>query len=342
MNPFQQRAVELAQGGFPMPNPRVGCVMVKDGRVVGEGWHEAAGQLHAEAMALASAGDVARGATCYVTLEPCNHFGRTPPCAQALIHAGVARVVIGVMDPNPAAAGGAMALRAAGISIEQEPEFTAACERVNSFWLKAIRLGRPYVMLKAALTRDGFMARPDGTSKWITNETARARARLLRAEMGAVMVGTGTVLADDPMLTVRDTSIINPPVRVVLDARRTLPEGLHVWDDTAPTLRLVGDAAAQAGDLSVPCDASGRLDLVAVLQVLWERGVRGVLVEGGPTLIDAMVRAELVDRVVLFTGAVEFGEGLRPDALHQAVQSMNLVAESVHGDTTEKHFENSP
>lgn len=280
-------AVELSRKGYPAPNPHVGCVIVSQGEIVGEGYHEAAGQPHAEAHALRMAGTAARGATAYVTLEPCNHHGRTPPCSQALIQAGVARVVFAVSDPNPKAQGGAEALREAGIVVEHlETEVWA--EFPNRRWLKWMRTGKPWVTLKMAITLDGKAAHRDGQSKWITSEEAREEAHRLRALHGAVLVGRGTVQQDDPLLTARIPGVTNPPARVVLDRGGKLSGEEKVFNGDAPTLHLTDD-------LSLP-------------EALRHVGM-AVLVEGGPTLARQFLLEGLVDELVLFVAPKVFGEG---------------------------------
>ncbi len=334
MNEFAARAVELAGRGFPMPNPHVGCVIVREGRVVGEGWHEAAGMAHAEAMALAQAGELARGAEAWVTLEPCAHQGRTPPCANALIESGIHRVWIGTEDPNPIAQGGKTRLSSAGILLARDAEFTRESERVNRVWLTAMRNERPYVTLKAALTLDLFMARKDRSSQWITSEAARARARRLRAEMGAVMVGSGTLRTDNPNLTVRDASIPCIPIRVALDTHRVLPSNLNVFDSQAPTLHMVLAENAHPGDLMLTGHSPREM-----LNALWSRGVHGLLVEGGPKLLSSFLASGRYDRLVLHFAPIAFGEGLAIEGLAHAVQGLQVVQTSLYDGTWEVIFE---
>lgn len=290
-------ALRLARRGYPAPNPRVGCVIVREGKVIGEGWHEAAGQPHAEAMALASCD--ARGATAYVTLEPCNHHGRTPPCSEALIAAGVSLVVVAVADPNPQAQGGADRLRAAGIPVDLGLRREEA-ERQNELFLTSMRLRRPFVTVKAAIGLDGRIALPSGESKWITGSAARREGHRLRAEMGAVLVGPGTVLKDRPHLTARIPGVVNPPVRVVLDPRRELQADQPVFDDAAPTWHITPDALPLV---------DGRFDPHALLGHLFDRGLTGVLVEGGAGVIGSFLQADVVDAIELFIAPKVFGEG---------------------------------
>ncbi len=310
-----RRAITLAAHGLgaTSPNPVVGSVVLDAaGEVVGEGWHERAGGPHAEVNALRAAGERARGGTAVVTLEPCNHTGRTGPCAQALIDAGIARVVYAVGDPNPTATGGAQTLRAAGIQVEQGLLEAEAAEG-NAAWLTSVRLGRPHVTWKYAATLDGRIAAADGTSRWITSAEARADVHRLRAACDAVVVGSGTQRADDPHLAVRGVEGAVQPLRVVVDTNGTaVTPGARVLDDAAPTLIAVADDAspAYAAEETVRLPrAEGGLDIPALLDVLHARGVRSVLLEGGPTLAGAFVAAGAVDRVVGYLAPVLLGAG---------------------------------
>ena len=270
---WMERAVALAEGGRGRvsPNPMVGAVLVRDGRVVGEGFHRAAGRAHAEAEALAAAGAAAAGATCYVTLEPCAHHGRTPPCADALVAAGVARVVAAVQDPDPRVDGAGLArLRAAGVAVELGVGAEAAATQ-NAAYLTHRRLGRPRVTLKAAASLDGKVAAPDGSSQWITGPAARADAHRLRAEADAVMVGAGTALADDPRLTVRLPGWAGrQPLRVLVDAAGRVGPGGHLFDTEAETLVATTPAApATAVDA---WKAAGAEVLICAEQTVMVRG----------------------------------------------------------------------
>jgi diaminohydroxyphosphoribosylaminopyrimidine deaminase/5-amino-6-(5-phosphoribosylamino)uracil reductase len=318
---FMQRAVELAERGrgLTSPNPLVGAVLVREGRVVGEGAHLRAGGPHAEIAALQAAGDGARGATLYVTLEPCAHQGRTPPCAPAVARAGVGRVVIALADPNPlVVGGGADQLRAAGITVELGI-LAAEAERQNRAWLTAMRQRRPHVTLKAAATLDGKLADVHGTSKWITGEAARQRAHRLRAESDAVVVGVTTVLRDDPALTVR---LAEPwtrePYRIVLDTTARLGADARVLHAGTPSRTIIAvgtqappervTALASVGVQVLRCPTrEGRVDPVALLQRLFELEVRAVLVEGGGETHAAFVEAGVVDRVALFLAPLLLG-----------------------------------
>jgi len=308
------RAVEVAKAGAAtaLPNPVVGCVLLSDGgEVVGEGFHERAGGPHAEVVALAAAASRSRGSTAVITLEPCNHVGRTPPCSEALIAAGVRRVVVAVRDPWQPAAGGIDRLRAAGVEVVDLAEVgdaarTAvdAAEDVNRVWLTATRHERPFVTWKTGMTIDGRVAAPDGTSKWITSAQSRADVHRLRACVDTMMVGVGTVLADDPQLTVRDAggAPTGPqPLRVVIDSRGRTPGTARVLDDSADTWVAT---AADAG-----ADGAGRVDLVAVLHRLYLRGRRHVLLEGGPRLAAAFFDAGLVDEALVYLAPALLGAG---------------------------------
>jgi len=293
------------------PNPLVGAVVVRDGEVVGEGWHARAGEAHAEVRTLDAAGEAARGATMYVTLEPCNHHGRTPPCVEAILRAGISRVVIGALDPDRRMRGRSVEmLRGAGIAVEVLDD--PACEAQNEQFFHKMRTGRPFVHVKLATTLDGRIAASGGDSKWVTGEAARLRAHELRAEAGAVLVGAGTVRADDPTLTARGLPEEPPAVtRVVLDPRLTTgPEselvrtatkaplvvfaGGEVQDGRAETLRGLGVEVVGAPVVG------GRMDPGFVLDELGRRGIRGVLVEGGGETATGFVEGELADKLTLF------------------------------------------
>ncbi|WP_447041866.1 bifunctional diaminohydroxyphosphoribosylaminopyrimidine deaminase/5-amino-6-(5-phosphoribosylamino)uracil reductase RibD [Streptomyces sp. DSM 118878] len=331
-----RRAVALAARGLgsTSPNPVVGCVVLDaSGEVAGEGWHQRAGGPHAEVNALRAAGERARGGTALVTLEPCDHTGRTGPCTQALIEAGIARVVYAVGDPTPAATGGAETLRTAGISVEQglcEAEAAAG----NAAWLTAVRLGRPHVTWKYAATLDGRTAAADGTSRWITSAEARADVHRLRAECDAVLVGSGTQRADDPHLAVRGVEGAVQPLRVVVDTNGTaVTPGARVLDDAAPTLIAVADDVPPRTDaetVRLP-RAEGGLDIPALLAALHARGVRSVLLEGGPTLAGAFVAAGAVDRVVGYLAPVLLGAG--PAAL--AGGGITTITQALRLDVSE-------
>ncbi|MFJ8012420.1 bifunctional diaminohydroxyphosphoribosylaminopyrimidine deaminase/5-amino-6-(5-phosphoribosylamino)uracil reductase RibD [Streptomyces sp. NPDC096339] len=317
-----RRAVELASRGLgsTSPNPVVGCVITDAaGTIVGEGWHERAGGPHAEVHALRAAGEAARGGTAYVTLEPCNHTGRTGPCAGALVDAGITRVVYAVSDPNPQASGGGATLRAAGVATESGL-LAEEAEAGNAAWLTSVRLGRPYVLWKYAATLDGRIAAADGTSQWISSAESRADVHRLRAEADAVVVGSGTLRADDPHLAVRGVEGAVQPLRVVLDTHATIRPTARVLDAVAPTLVVVGEDAdtrhlTGVEPARLPYDKRG-ISVDALLRELYGRGVRSVLLEGGPTLAGAFVAAGAVDKVVGYLAPVLLGAG--PAALGDA------------------------
>lgn len=290
-----RRALELAASpGVPLgPNPRVGCVLIgPDGAEVAEGFHRGAGTPHAEAAALAEAGAAARGATAVVTLEPCNHTGRTGPCAQALIDAGVAQVVFAQPDPNPVAAGGAQALRDAGVQVDLGL-FEREARAVNRAWTFALEHGRPYVTWKFATTLDGRSAAADGTSRWISSRPARIDTHRLRAQCDVLMVGAGTVAEDDPELTVRDEyddPLPHQPLRVVM-GERDLPADRRIFNARAETLQLRTHDPRKA------------------LAELYDRDRRHVFLEGGPNLAAAFLEAGLVDEVVVYVAPTLLGAG---------------------------------
>ncbi|MGH7046766.1 MAG: bifunctional diaminohydroxyphosphoribosylaminopyrimidine deaminase/5-amino-6-(5-phosphoribosylamino)uracil reductase RibD [Stellaceae bacterium] len=315
-------ALALARRGLGRvwPNPAVGCVIVREGQVVGRGWTQPGGRPHAESEALRRTGGPARGATAYVTLEPCCHWGRTPPCADALITAGLRRVVVALEDPDPRVSGGGVRrLREAGLAVETGIETEAAAE-LNAGFLTRQRLGRPLVTLKLATSLDGRIATPQGESRWITGPPARERGHLMRARHDAIMVGTGTVVADDPELTCRLPGLAaHSPVRVVLDRRLRIPLSARIiaaagrtptWVLTLPSAdpqRRAAMAAAGAELIDVATDPAGRIDLGAALAVLGERGLTRLLVEGGAGLAAALLRAGLVDRIAWFHAPLLIG-----------------------------------
>lgn len=302
------RAITLSKRGLPAPNPHVGCVIVKNGQAVGEGWHAYAGGPHAEAMALFASGGDAEGADAYVTLEPCNHQGRQPPCAEALIRAGIRRVWMAMPDPNPnVGGGGADALREAGIAVEDGLLADAARE-ANTVWLKSMEWKRPFVTIKAACSLDGRLALPNGQSQWITGERARRTARRLRAEMGAVLVGRGTVEADDPRLTCRIRGHPNEPVRIVIDPHRRLSDRYQVFNSKHQTWRVVDQNLARPGDFSAQV-SNGEVVLNRLLHEFWAKGLTGILVEGGAQTISSFLKSGLADRLDLFMGNVLLGSG---------------------------------
>jgi diaminohydroxyphosphoribosylaminopyrimidine deaminase/5-amino-6-(5-phosphoribosylamino)uracil reductase len=314
-------ALQLAvQGLFTTdPNPRVGCVLVKDGVMIGEGWHERAGGPHAEIVALERAGKQAQGATCYVTLEPCCHVGRTPPCVQSLIKAGVAQVIAAMPDPNPRVAGrGFDALSAAGVAV-QSGLLQAQAEAINPGFIMRMRHGRPFVRCKLAMSLDGRTAMASGESAWITGAAARRDVQRLRARSSAIMAGIGTVLTDDPALTVRDIEIGRQPLRVVVDPHLSVPPGARMFQLAGRTIVAtamhdpdVEEALTRAGAEIVCLPGQGdAVDLHALMRYLAEQEVNEVLLETGATLSGAMLQAGLIDEVMIYMAPVLMGDEAR-------------------------------
>jgi diaminohydroxyphosphoribosylaminopyrimidine deaminase / 5-amino-6-(5-phosphoribosylamino)uracil reductase len=322
---YMAHALRLAGRGLgnTWPNPAVGCVIVKDGVIVGRGWTQPGGRPHAEVSALAQAGALAEGATAYVSLEPCAHHGQTPPCATALIAAGVARVVTALTDPDPRVSGkGHQMLRAAGIAVT-EGVLTAEATRLNGGFLKRVTQGLPFVTVKLATTLDGRLATATGQSRWITGAEARRKVHALRLSHDAVMVGSGTALADDPDLTVRDMGAVRQPVRILFDRllKHTPDSRLGRTAHAHPVWIVHGSAAPDAarsawratGATLIDTPGSqGQLDLTAALKALAAKGLTRILVEGGSTLAAALVRAGLVDDLALFTGGKLIGSEGHP------------------------------
>ena len=341
------RALRLAERAAftSRPNPMVGCVIAHGEDVVGEGWHQRKGGPHAEVFALQAAGERARGATAYVTLEPCAHTGSTGPCADALIAAGVARVVGAMRDPFPQVDGaGFEKLRAAGIVVESGL-MEAQARELNRGFLSRIERGRPWLRVKLASSLDGRTAMASGDSKWISGEAARRDVQQWRARSGALLTGAGTVLADDPQLTVRldDGSDFLPPLRVVLDPGLATVARGRVREGDALTLYLHAPEAKpprglQADHVAVPVD-KGRFDLDAVLRLLATRGINEVQVEAGATLAGAFLAAGLVDELLLYIAPVLLGERARPlfdglhiDAMAERLRLRTVDSRSIGGD----------
>lgn len=320
------RALRLAERGAytARPNPMVGCVIARDGEVVGEGWHQRKGGPHAEVFALQAAGDRARGATAYVSLEPCAHHGSTGPCAEALVAAGVARVVVAMRDPFPQVDGaGFERLKAAGTVVEHGL-MEAQARELNRGFLARVERGRPWLRVKLATSLDGRTAMASGDSKWISGEASRHDVQRWRARSGALLTGAGTVLADDPQLTVRleDGSDFLPPLRVVLDPGLATVARGRVREGDAPTLYIhAPDARLPRGleidRVAVPVQGT-RFDLDAVLRLLAARGINEVQLEAGATLAGAFLEAGLVDELLLYVAPVLLGPRARPlfDGLH--------------------------
>jgi diaminohydroxyphosphoribosylaminopyrimidine deaminase/5-amino-6-(5-phosphoribosylamino)uracil reductase len=345
---YMARALRLAERGLysTRPNPTVGCVIVKDGQVVGEGYHRKAGGPHAEVVALEQARELAKGATAYVTLEPCSHWGKTPPCAHALVQAELARVVIAMVDPNPLVSGeGAMLLRSYDIQVDIGL-MTSEAMQLNPGFIKAMTQGLPYVRLKIATTLDGRTAAANGESQWITGDAARQRGHLLRARHGAIVTGIGTVLKDDPSLNVRLPEsvyeryhldeVLCHPIRVVLDAALRMPQDAKMLDLPGQTLVVTTEAAKTEQKitaavleakgvevLTVEEVAPGQLHLEAVLRYLAEeKQVRDVLVEAGPTLSGAFIESNLVDEMHWFQACSLLGDQGLPAFVLPKVKTM--------------------
>ncbi len=331
---FMKRAISLAvrAEGSVSPRPPVGAVVVRDTNIVGEGWTKPRPGLHAETDALSHAGDDARDATVYVTLEPCSHTGDTAPCADALITAGVARVVVGATDPNPKVNGQGIAkLRAAGIEVTENVEPDACVVLIEPF-SKWVDTGTPFVSLKMAASLDGKTAAPDGTSMWITGEAARAEVHDLRRRADAVIVGSMTVLRDDPLLTCRleGADVHAQPLRVVIDGSGRTPETSRVFNNDASALVITNEDLAEShverwrgagADVArVPAGESG-VDMQAALRYLGEQGICSALVEGGPTIAASLVGSNLVDRFVLYLAPKLIG-GDAPGLLNDGVKTL--------------------
>lgn len=352
---YMRRALALAcrAEGRTSPNPMVGAVIVKDGRVVGEGYHHRAGEPHAEIEALRAAGDAAHGAMLYVTLEPCAHYGRTPPCTDALIVAGLAEVFYAVGDPNPRVNGkGHAQLEAAGIVVHRGPCEDEARD-LNRPFFKHVTTGRPFVTAKFAMSLDGKIATRTGDSRWITNEASRRRGHALRNVTDAILVGAGTVLADDPQLTTRlEADDVHHPVRIIVDSRGRVPLSARVFDPALPGWAVLTTTAAAAPAhcaaltargvevWTLPSDGQGRVNLPALLDEIGRRGMLTLLVEGGSELLGAFLAERLVDRVWAFVAPLIIGgrEAAGPVGgpgvakLSQALRLCGLQLEMLDGD----------
>lgn len=340
---YMLRAIALAKKGvgWTNPNPMVGAVIVKNGRVIGEGYHQRCGELHAERNALAARTESAEGATLYVTLEPCCHYGRTPPCTQAILEHKIARVVIGSRDPNPLVAGkGAQMLREQGVIVEQDV-LRAECDAINPVFFHYITTGRPYVVMKYAMTLDGKICSRTGASKWITGEAARRHVHRLRGRYSAIMAGIGTVLADDPLLNCRIEGA-HQPTRVIVDSHLRIPLDSQICRTAQDYSTVV--ACTQRGEekarklerlgVRVLCmpGADGRVDLRALIEWLGGEKLDSVLIEGGGQLHEAALRAGLVNHVCAYLAPKLLGgaaaktpvEGLGADTPDQAVRLSGL------------------
>jgi len=307
---MMRRALALAEKGLftATPNPRVGCVLTHGERVVGEGWHEKAGAPHAETQALVQASAAARGATAYVSLEPCNHHGRTPPCAEALIHARVARVVAALRDPNPGSKKGGATLAAAGIQYEVGLLEEEARE-LNVGFVSRMTRGRPWVRMKIAATLDGRTALANGKSQWITGEEARRDGHRWRARACAIATGAGTVKADDPQLTVRDVQTPRQPLRVVIDSQVETPAKARVLQgEQALVFAAVKGKSLPNAEIVVLSNAGGKVDLAKMLEELGKRGINELHVEGGFKLNGSLVREGLVDEFLIYLNPSLLGD----------------------------------
>ena len=352
---FMQLALSLGRRGLgrTAPNPAVGAVVVKDGVILGRGWTQPGGRPHAETEALKRAGKEAKGATLYVTLEPCSHQGKTPPCIDAIIRSGIARVVSALEDPNPEVAGqGYARLRERGIAVEAGLE-AAAAARQHAGHIRRMRDGRPQVLLKLAASADGKAGLLGRKPAGITGEVARARVHQMRAESDAILVGIGTVLSDDPHLTCRLPGMMEwSPVRVILDARLRIPLATSIvgtaretptWVFTTPNASPVAEDILKAKGVEVfrVHGKDGRLDLKAVLKALAGRGITRLMVEGGPTVAAAFIKADLVDEAALFRSPNPLGEGidvledLPLTALTKSPKLKPVASETVGTDTLE-------
>ncbi len=305
---YMTQALRLAEKGLytTTPNPRVGAVIVKGGGVVGSGWHEKAGGPHAEINALASAGSAARGADLYVTLEPCNHHGRTPPCTDALIQAGISRVVVAMEDPNPLVSGSGIAqLEAAGIKVECGLLEEEALE-LNCGFAFRMRLGRPWIRLKVAASLDGRTALENGVSQWITGDAARRDGHRLRARSCAILTGIGTVQVDDPMLTVREVETSRQPLKILLDSHMRLPEYAKILGGELLVVAASQDVGKKANlealgaEVVYLSDGNGKVDLARLMCDLAERGINELLVEAGAGVNGALLKSGLVDEIVFY------------------------------------------
>jgi len=351
---YMQQALELAREGlgFVSPNPLVGCVLVQDGAVVGRGYHQHFGGPHAEVYALQDAGAQARGAVLYVNLEPCSHTGKTPPCVDAVIQAGVSRVVVALRDPNPLVAGAGLArLAAAGIAVTVGV-CAAAAHKLNEAFVKYITTRRPFVTLKSAITLDGKIATRTGASQWITGDLARQEGHRLRHAADAILVGIGTVLQDDPQLTTRlpDQQGVNP-LRVIVDSTLRVPLQAQVTDVASNRRTLIvttarapmahSEALRTRGVevVCLPAYDDGRVDLEALCRYLGERGVASVLVEGGATLSATLLRRRLIDKVLLFVAPkIIGGDGISVvgpcgvETMEQVIQLRDVVSQRLGND----------
>ncbi len=315
---FMERAIELAKKGkgWTNPNPLVGAVIVKDGRIIGEGFHERCGELHAERNAIASLRESAKGAEIYVTLEPCCHYGRTPPCTEAIIEQGIGTVIIGSADPNPQVCGkGVKILRAAGITVIED-YMREECDELNPVFFHYMNTKMPYVTMKYAMTADGKIATKTGRSQWISNEKSRELVHRMRHESMAIMAGIGTVLADDPMLNVR-VGGLKSPIRIICDTKLRIPEDCRICRTAAEYRTIIacgkadGNKAERLRKMGIEVlelgQTEGGIDLKELMMKLGEMGIDSILLEGGADLNDSALRAGIVQKIIVFIGPKVFG-----------------------------------
>lgn len=351
---YMKRAIELAERGLgsTSPNPAVGCVIINNGGIVGEGWHEYAGGPHAEANALKAAGRAAYGGAMYVTLEPCNIHGKTPPCTKAIIEAGINLVIVGTGDPNPSVNGRGIAeLRNAGLKVETGV-MAEQIEKMNEAYNKHITTGLPFVTMKVAMSADGRIATKTGSSRWITGEEARARVHLMRSRSDAVMTGIGTIVADNPRLDARlDNPQAHQPVRVVIDGQGRIPADAVVVTSANETTTIIATTdmmsleksqllAAAGAEVMVVPKTSGRIDLSKLLRELGQRGICSVILEAGSALSSAFISEGLPDKYVFFMApkliggdaALGFYGGSGIDDISEAAQLEFTTVEKVGGD----------
>ena len=349
---YMREALRIAHHaeGRTSPNPLVGAVIVRDGRIIAEGWHRKAGTPHAEVHALRMAGDLARGATLYVTLEPCAHYGRTGPCAKAVAEAGITRVVVALLDPNPKVAGkGVAILRDAGIKV-RVGVLEEEARRLNEVFLHWITTGLPFTVLKTAMTLDGKIATATGDSQWITNEASRLRVHEMRDRSDAILVGIGTELHDDPSLTTRLPGVPGKnPIRIIVDSQARTPLDAHVvTDGAAKTIVATTEAAPKervealqsAGVEVLACGSGPEVNLRVLMQELGKREITSVFVEGGGSIAFSLLAASLVDKVHAFVAPKIVGgadaktpvEGAGFQKLADAVELTGLTAETIGGD----------
>ncbi len=344
---FMKTALRLARKGLgrTSPNPVVGAVIVRDGKVIASGYHKRAGGAHAEVEALADLeGEVEKGDALYVTLEPCNHYGRTPPCTEAILRRGIKKVVVGMLDPNPDVTGGGCDFLARrGVEI-RTGVLESECRRLNEVFVKHATTGRPFVTAKSALTLDGWTATVSGHARWVTSEPSRRFVHRLRDRMDGLMVGIGTVLADDPSLTTRlGRGKGKDPARIIVDTRLRVPENARVMtlESEAPTILAVGeggraeriDTLRKRGIIPLICPVkSGRIDLAALLAELGRRSMTSIMLEGGATLMGTMIREGLVDKFYIFQApkllgggdGVPMASGPGPEKMDQCLNLKNI------------------